>query len=305
VKEFTKCLAAIFIISAVPAQAVDIFTDGFEFPPCDAAISLNDGTAVNAAVALELCGNIGSATVLDAAYTRANGTPWTHSVQGGITSAFGSNVVPTAGPNMLVLSTGNARDANDPGACGSKSCAGVGAGVPPSGFPQSTPACPVVSGINDDVALELTLQAPPNAQGFAFDFKFFTFDYPEWVCTTFNDQFVVLMNPPPAGSSNGNLSFDSENTPVSVNINYMDVCTGCALGNSGLVGTGFDVWDTNINGAGSTRWLTTTAPVQGGAEFTLRFIIWDTGDTAYDSSVLIDNFRWRYEPTTVGTLSGE
>jgi hypothetical protein len=45
-------------------------------------------------------------------------------------------------------------------------------------------------------------------------------------------------------------------------------------------------------GGGATGWLTTKAPVKGGEVITLQFIIWDTGDASFDSSVLIDNFQW-------------
>ena len=45
----------------------------------------------------------------------------------------------------------------------------------------------------------------------------------------------------------------------------------------------------------------TTAPVEGGSEFTIRFAIWDTGDTALDSTVLVDNFRWSADPVGIDT----
>ncbi|MBP7292348.1 MAG: hypothetical protein KBB21_37315, partial [Nannocystaceae bacterium] len=104
----------------------------------------------------------------------------------------------------------------------------------------------------------------------------------------FNDQYIALVDPAPMGSINGNISFDSMSNPVSVNIAFFDVCSGCALGTGELAGTGFDTWDD----AGATSWLVTTAPVDGGDEFTIRFAIWDTGDSAWDSTVLLDNFRW-------------
>ncbi|HRZ79243.1 MAG TPA: hypothetical protein P5044_04480, partial [bacterium] len=49
---------------------------------------------------------------------------------------------------------------------------------------------------------------------------------------------------------------------------------------------------------GGTKWLTTTAPVVPGETITLKFAIWDTGDTQVDSLVLIDNFRWNLETST-------
>ena len=150
------------------------------------------------------------------------------------------------------------------------------------------PNCPGGTDINDDIGLELKLRAPTNATGYGFDFFFYSFEYPEWVCTTFNDQFIALVNPPPMGSINGNISFDNNKNPVSVNIALFEVCAGCGLGTKDLAGTGFDVWDD----AGGTGWLKSQAPIKGGEEFSIRFTIWDTGDAAWDSTTLIDDFHW-------------
>jgi hypothetical protein len=35
---------------------------------------------------------------------------------------------------------------------------------------------------------------------------------------------------------------------------------------------------------------------------TIQFIIWDTGDWNYDSSVLLDNWAWAPTPVTPGTM---
>ena len=52
---------------------------------------------------------------------------------------------------------------------------------------------------------------------------------------------------------------------------------------------------------GGTSWLTTDAPVLGGETITLDLTIFDVGDQGWDSHVLIDNFRWGLNTTTVGT----
>ena len=168
-------------------------------------------------------------------------------------------------------------------------------GTAPSGFPQDVPGCSGDTEINDDVALAVKLKAPTNATGYSFDFSFYSFEYPEFVCTMFNDQFIALVDPAPMGSVNGNVSFDSMTNPVSVNIAFFEVCDGCPLGTAELAGTGFDTWDD----AGATGWLVTTAPVEGGEEIDIRFTIWDTGDQSWDSTVLIDNFQWTAEAGTL------
>jgi hypothetical protein len=47
---------------------------------------------------------------------------------------------------------------------------------------------------------------------------------------------------------------------------------------------------------GATSWLTSQAPVQPGEVITIEFLIWDTGDNSYDSSVILDNFTWVPDP---------
>jgi hypothetical protein len=258
---------------------------------------------MHAAQAVGLCkvsSGPGDWGVVDAAYVRADGSPTTVSPAMGILSDFGSNVLPRRGGAMLGLSSGHARDAADPDACGKLSCNHSGEGTPPPGFPQDVPGCTGDSDINDDVGLEVTLRAPTNASGYTFDFNFYSFEYPEFVCTLFNDQFITLVDPAPMGSINGNVTFDSMSNPVSVNIAFFDVCEGCSLGTSELEGTGFGDW----NDAGATSWLVTQAPVEGGEEITIRWAIWDTGDTLWDSTALVDNFNWvadSGEPVDVNT----
>ena len=181
------------------------------------------------------------------------------------------------------------------------------------------PGCPVAGTIHDDIALEVKLRSPTNATGYHFNFKFYSYDFPDYVCTKYNDQFVALVRPLPAGSINGNISFDSGNYPVGVHIAFFDVgdpqgignyaksCVKannpgmaacpqapspyCPSGKADLMGTYMD-GTTNTFPAGATSWLQTSAPVTGGGDVTIRFAIWDTGDHNFDSSVLVDAFQW-------------
>lgn len=274
---------------------------------CDDAINIDDFDAMNGAKVVDIC-QVATPQdkkwgVLSAGYVRANGAAAGPSQQVGVLDSFGPNVHPQNGMRMLGLSSGRARAATQAGACGSLSCYGYGAGSAPPGFPQDSPACQGGPDVNDDIALELKLRAPKNATGYSFNFDFYSFEYPEWVCTTFNDQFIALVSPPPMGSINGNISFDSQSNPVSVNIAFFEVCGGCTLGTAELQGTGFDTWDD----AGATSWLKTNAPVTGGEEFMIRFTIWDTGDQAWDSTALVDNFQWIANggTVTIGTTPVE
>jgi len=265
---------------------------------CDDAIALEDGDPKNAARAIDLCQEaVGKKWgVESAAYVRADGTPASAGLEVGILDGFGPNVSVQLGKRMLGISSGYARTATQPGNCGGISCSVNGAGVAPAGFPQDVPNCVGGTNINDDIGLEVKLKSPTNATGYSFLFRFYSFEYPEWVCTTFNDQFIALVEPQPMGSINGNISFDSMLNPVSVNVAFFDVCDGCPAGTAEMQDTGFNVWDD----AGGTSWLKTTAPIKGGDEVTIRFAIWDTGDTAWDSTALIDGFQWIANGGTVG-----
>jgi hypothetical protein len=260
-------------------------------PPCDQGLALTDFDAMSGAKAIDLCAVASRDDrrwgVLAAAYIHGNGSPAVESPAVGLQGGFGPNVRTQGGARLLALSTGSARLPGQADACEDESCSWYGPGSAPPGFPQDNPDCPPSDFINDDIGLELTLRAPTNATGYGFRFKFYTFEYPEWVCEDYNDQFIALATPPPPGSYNGNLSFDSAGRPVSVNIAFFDVCQGCPGGADELGGTGFDPrYD------GGTRWLETRAPVKGGEEITLRFILFDTGDSNLDSTALIDGFFW-------------
>jgi hypothetical protein len=261
---------------------------------CDGAFGLTDVNAMDAAKVIELC-KVASGPndwgVVSASYVRSNGSALNNpGAQVGIQNGFGPNVDPQGGSQLLVLSSGKARLPGQSGACNSNDCEMTSQGSPPPGFPQDSPSCAGGSDVYDDVALQLVLRSPSNAKGYKFDFAFYSFEYPEWVCTTYNDQFIALVNPPPMGAINGNISFDNQSNPVSVNIAFFQVCSGCPLGTARLAGTGFDgSWGDD---AGATDWLTTEAPIEGLDQFTIRFAIWDTGDQVWDSSALLDHFQW-------------
>ena len=195
----------------------------------------------------------------------------------------------------------------------------------PPGFPQDNPNCHPDTHIFDDVGFQVTIRTPTNATGYSFAFKFYSNEYPYYVCDNFNDQFIALVTPAPMGAINGNISFDSMHSPVSVNLGFFNVCDPtqekkyatackanpkstcptppnpyCPSGTAELAGTGLPGWDALYGGGGATSWLTSQAPVKGGEDVTIRFAMWDTGDTAFDSTTLIDNFQWI---ATKGTVS--
>jgi len=227
----------------------------------------------------------------------------------GILPTFGDNITPRQGASLVAISSGVARsgiNGDSPG--GARMCTKSGT---PSGFPTTSPAsCPdqtidATPVAHDPMALELVVRAPTNAKSFAFDFDFYTYEYPGYVCSQYNDFFVALLTSAhPDVPENKNISFDSQHNHVSVNNGFLEVCDSgthggkdfpCNLGPSQLSGTGFD-------GHAATGWLQTSSPIVPGEEFTLRFAVWDQADEMLDTTVLIDNFRFDLEATGTVTI---
>jgi hypothetical protein len=235
-------------------------------------------------------------------------------------------ILPREGARMLVLSTGVARDAKARdytpecdvfgGMLGTGS-SGSGGVPPPEGFPRDAKACskqPSSEGAlaYDDVVLELELRAPFNASAFAFDSMFLTHEYPDFVCSRYNDFFVVLMDPEPEqADEDGNVLFDVNQDAIGVNSALLSVCeaaeprrvartVACEQGAALLKDTGYGAKEASCGeprngkdiGGAATGWLHTEMPVRAGRTFKLRFVLWDSGDPQLDSTVLLDDFRW-------------
>jgi hypothetical protein len=266
---------------------------------CDAALALNDTDPVHGAEAIDLCtaSDGSSEGLVSAEYGNSD---FSSALSGsgllgvGVLASFGPNVVPPSGSRMLALSSGTARSPSDPGYSqpGLGYAKGFSSPAPP-GFPAPIGSCdPAAGTVFDSAALRVTLVAPAWANSYRFDFKFYTTDYPSFVCTAYNDQFLVLASPAPTGSLSGDVAFDASLDPITVNsTDFVQECAPgsgtylCPLGAAELAGTGFE-------GGAATPWLRTTAPVAGGDTVTLTFLIYDSGDSTFDSTALIDAFAW-------------
>ncbi len=263
---------------------------------CDAGLVLDDVAAASAAKALGVCQEVSALDragygLLNAKYVRADGSPVAPGLQTGIMQTFGTNVPASEGERLLVLSSGHARTPSQAGVCNDSGCTDhSGITVPATFFAES---CSTDTTVSDDVGLELELRAPSNATGFSFDFRYYTFEYPQ-ICTLggsdYNDHFVAVMTPAPEGFDNQTLAFDALGNPVSAYTTHYAYCADCDQGTTELAGTGFDTLDPD--GAAATGKLTSTVPVTPGQTFVIRFAIWDGGDGEQDSSVVLDNLRW-------------
>lgn len=244
--------------------------------------------------------------------------------QAAILQNYGTGgVVPHKFATMAGISTGRMRDKNDAGyvvpVTGTALATDI-AFTPVPGAPLGTylnahggnllpgtcgaTICQTGTGAQDSVNLRLQIRVPTNAQGFSYDFRFFTGEYQTFQCTQFNDYFLALLTSSVAGiPADHNISFDALGKAVSVNNGFFQICGGngkncntCPGGTGPLVGTGMD----DVLGGG-TEWLTTDAPVTPGETMTLDLQIFDVSDDIYDSNVLLDNFRWALSPVVLGT----
>lgn len=293
-------------------------------PPCDDSIALNTEDPVEAAKAIGLC-----KFVVGAQWTLADGTlPPLDPVKAAnfhkghaVLPDYGPANMPQEGKSILVLSSGTARKEGDAEFVYRNFDKNYVSNAP-FGFPKESPACPGVTTKtpHDATGLEVEIKAPTNAQAVKFDFHFFTWEWPQYICTNFNDFFVAIMEPFPPNQFDGNISFDSGGNPISVNAAFLESCGcpggppclappgnpnavsyTCTLGAALLQGTPFDQ-DTIAGWSnGSTGWLRTTAPVTPGKTFKIRFVTYDSSDGNVDSLTLIDNWQWSAKPGTVVT----
>jgi hypothetical protein len=149
---------------------------------------------------------------------------------------------------------------------------------------------------NDLVQFTLSLRVPDGATAWKVDWKFLSEEYPEWVGTQYNDAF--LMETPSSNytisgvstiNAPNNVAFDANQQIITINTTGP---LGMTANNAN--GTTYD---------GSTSLLTTTVPLTSGAtQLTIIFSVMDLGDSVYDSTVFLDNFRFsNSEGGTPGT----
>jgi len=312
----------------VPGNNCDDDGDGIVDNPqgtCDTGLPANP-SAAQLAKAIGICPATGDTWgVTSATFSQGYNktTPAPAAKQAGALATFGTNVKARQGSALGIISSGYAAPQDCAGGNfnGSVDCAGTGAGTAPPGYPKTVTGCTIASNVNNVINVTLQVKVPANAQGFSFDFNFYSGEWPDFVCTTYNDSFVAWLTST-AWKGNGtdyNISFDSNKNPINVNNGFFQACypagtdcpnmqsaATCTLGESELIGTGFDdkqdyCGNGNSTGGGATGWLTTTAPVTPGETITLQFMVWNTGDDEYDSLALLDNWQWVATQTSVTT----
>lgn len=214
---------------------------------------------------------------------------------------------PKAGANFALLSSGVAVDEMGMGYVNPQSGTDLGnSGTNPLPMLQGASGCGQAdqTNVHDYTEVVLQLHAPSNVQSFSFEFQFFSGEYPNYVCTQYNDEFLAVVQSSKTYTTPTNISFDMQQHPITVNSGFFIVCDNdnskpqtqhCMFPPSQNNGTGYETTQVPLPGSipgGSTGWLSTTAPIQPNEDVTLRFVIFDEGDGVLDSAVLLDNFQW-------------
>lgn len=266
---------------------------------CDTGLASNSGIATDYAKAIDLCASTVEVPatpqqkkwgVISANFFKADGTGSPSVNAKSIRTGFGSGVTPLMGSSIAVLSTGVAAAQTAPNnklpawaAFQGGQSSGITSGVPADwlaanggNFPNA-PGCPDPQGgavANDPVMLKVRVRTPTNANSFSVSTFFYSSEYPEWVCSAFNDFFLTLLDstflPGPgqvANPTDKNLAFYDQPPaggpvyPIGVNLAFgntglfsqcLNGPTGCGMGSTPgttntctgitqLVGTGFDV----------------------------------------------------------------
>jgi hypothetical protein len=179
---------------------------------------------------------------------------------------------PTEGSTYGIFTTGNAAFADDPNTAGNTG----------EGWFTTNPA--MGAKVYDWNTYRFDLAAA-TAGCLAFDFKFYSDEFPEFVGSQFNDAFIAQLGSPAVtvdpttGAINapGNFAAGAGDM-ISVNESGPSATSEAAA-----LGTTYD---------GATALLTARVPVTPGATNSLFLTLFDQGDSAYDSAAFVDNVRY-------------
>jgi len=256
--------------------------------PCDMDLTADSIDPFDAAHAIGMCDGL-----ISAEWVLPDGSPiqviLNFDIGHGILSDFGPNVPVHEGSRLLALSTGIARIPNYPDyfeinfdKLYTNSC--------PAGYPVYEPDGVIPGPGHDGIALKVVLKMPAGVIGFSLDYKFYTHEYPQWIKSMYIDQCCAILSAISGISPPVNILVNELDTSLFTTQAAITIYDGSPYGNAELSGTGFE-------GYGATRWITKTITTNDKLftskdKIQIIFAIWDSYDGAYDSTILLDNFRW-------------
>lgn len=179
---------------------------------------------------------------------------------------------PTDGSSFAILTSGNAALADDANTEGG------------SGENWGVNATPIGSNVYDYQVVRVDLGAAAG-NCLAFDFRFLSEEFPEYVNSGFNDAFVAQLN---TWSVTTDPATQALNAPGNFAAGAGDAISVDSSGPSAMTadlaaGTTYD---------GATLKLIARAPVVPGSTNTLYLTTFDQGDGILDSAAFVDNLRY-------------
>lgn len=157
------------------------------------------------------------------------------------------------------------------------------------------------TGAYDYAELRISGSVPMAASGFTYDFAFFSSEYPSYYKSSYNDMYIAWLQ---SDLWTGNVSFDDMGNPISLNASFLDYKDAPNPIDCPEPCEAPELQGTAMEFHAGTKWLTTTAGVFPGEEFTLIFAIFDVSDGVRDSAVILDNFEWNCEGGPPVTIPG-
>ncbi len=169
----------------------------------------------------------------------------------------------------------------------------------------------------DNVELKLQIKAPSGAIGFSIDYVYFSEEYEEYIGSSFNDKFYIILNAPKTTQGKSVVINSTACSKPSQYYDFIDPQSGekkcyiaintalsepCSNPQTDISGTGFECGPADSQHGSSTGWLSTSWPIEGDEVFNLTFHIHDTSDGVFDSEVILDNFKWLSDPFSAGTV---
>ena len=189
---------------------------------------------------------------------------------------------PRHGKSFAILTTGDARLADDPNLDGAD-------GVENGG--------PSIRGSRDVTIYRITLRVPRKASCLSVRFRFLSEEFPEFVNNAYNDAFIAELDVSdwntvskvhPKIDAPRNFAADAKGNPISVN-----AVGDASVKPSRAKGTTYDA---------ATRLLRASTPVSPGRHV-LYMSIFDQRDSYYDSAVFLDRLTLdRREPCESGAV---
>nr|WP_255216144.1 choice-of-anchor L domain-containing protein [Pseudenhygromyxa sp. WMMC2535] len=149
-------------------------------------------------------------------------------------------------------------------------------------------------GAYDYTEIRIVADVPSTVNSFSYNLAFFSYEYPEYYGSQYNDMYIGWLE---SEVWTGNISFDAEGAPISLNAGFLDYRDANAANDPECNGgcSAPELHGTCMEGHAGTKWLTTSAGVQPGETVTIVFAIFDMSDSILDSYAFIDNFQWGCE----------